>query len=64
MWSKDLEVPRFDYRSVMEEDETMLEFVVLLERYGVVLLRDASTRVGALTDLLERIGFVKNTHYG
>lgn len=53
-----------DYRSAMEEDETMLELVVLLERYGVVLLTDASTRVGALPDLLEKIGFVKQTHYG
>lgn len=53
-----------DYRSAMEKDETMLELLVLLERHGVILLSDASTRVGALTDLIERIGFVKHTHYG
>lgn len=64
LWGKDVDLPRVDYRSAMEKDETLLDWLVLLERYGVVLLTDASTRVGALTDLIERIGFVKPTHYG
>lgn len=64
LWSKDLEVPRIDYRSAMEDDETLLECLVLLERYGIVLLSNASTRVEALTDIVEKIGFAKATHYG
>ncbi|KAK3875066.1 hypothetical protein Pcinc_020052 [Petrolisthes cinctipes] len=64
LWGRELEVPRIDYRSAMEKDESMLELLVLLERYGVVILTEASTRIGALIDMIERIGFVKPTHYG
>ncbi|KAK4326521.1 hypothetical protein Pmani_002969 [Petrolisthes manimaculis] len=64
MWGSEFEVPRIDYRSAMEKDETMLELLVLLERYGVVILTEASTRLGSLIDMIERIGFVKPTHYG
>ncbi|XP_071514607.1 gamma-butyrobetaine dioxygenase-like [Panulirus ornatus] len=63
-WGPEFQVPRVEYRPIMEDDRALLEWILLLERYGVVMLENSSTKKGAINDLINHFAFVKGTHYG
>nr|XP_027232190.1 gamma-butyrobetaine dioxygenase-like [Penaeus vannamei] len=58
------QVPLIDYQSAMEDDRVLLDWLTLLERFGVVLITNAPQKVGAINDFINNIGFIKPTHYG
>lgn len=64
LWSTELELPRIDYNSVMEGDKKLLEFLVTMEKKGVVVLTQAPREPEAVLSIINSIGFVKPTHYG
>ncbi|KAG0714172.1 Gamma-butyrobetaine dioxygenase [Chionoecetes opilio] len=64
LWGTDFEVPYSKYSTVMHDDRALLEWLVVLEKYGVTVVEEAPTRVGAINDFIERLGFLKPTHYG
>ena len=59
-----MEVPRSKYSTVMHDDHALLDWLLVLERYGVTVVEDAPRRVGAINDFIERLGVLKPTHYG
>lgn len=64
LWGSDFQVPRSKYSTVMHEDRALLDWLLLLEKYGVTVVEAAPTRVGAINDFIERLGVLKPTHYG
>lgn len=64
LWSTELELPRLDYEAVMHQDTAMLDFLVTLERKGVVVLTKAPREPGTVFSIINNIGYVKPTHYG
>lgn len=63
-WGSDFKVPEMDFQAVMTDDKALLDWLVIFEKYGVALLKDAPTKVGPLRELIEKIGFMKPMHYG
>ncbi|KAG7169617.1 Gamma-butyrobetaine dioxygenase-like 1 [Homarus americanus] len=63
-WGSGFQVPRLNFQSAMEEDQVLLDWLVQLEKFGVVLVEDAPTRVGTINDFIDTLGFIKSTHYG
>lgn len=63
-WGPGFQVPLIDYQSAMEDDRVLLDWLTLLERFGVVLITNAPQKVGAINDFINNIGFIKPTHYG
>lgn len=59
-----MELPRMDYNGVMNEDKELLDFLVTLEKKGVVVLTDAPREPKAVLTIVNSIGYVKPTHYG
>lgn len=64
LWSTELELPKIDYEAVIRRDKVMLDFLVTLERKGVVVLTDAPREPGTVFSIINSIGYVKPTHYG
>ncbi|XP_063872315.1 gamma-butyrobetaine dioxygenase-like isoform X2 [Scylla paramamosain] len=64
LWSSEFEVPRSKYSTVMHNDKALLDWLVVLEKYGVTVVEEAPRRVGAINDFIERLGVLKPTHYG
>lgn len=64
LWGTGFEVPRSRYSAVMHEDRALLDWLLLLEKFGVTVVEAAPTRVGAINDFIERLGVLKPTHYG
>lgn len=64
LWSTELELPRMDYSGVMNGDKELLDFLVTLEKKGVVVLTDAPREPKAVLTIVNSIGYVKPTHYG
>lgn len=63
-WGSDFKVPEMDFKLAMTDDRALLEWLVMFEKYGVVILKDSPAEVGPLKEFIERIGFMKPTHYG
>ncbi|MPC41954.1 Gamma-butyrobetaine dioxygenase [Portunus trituberculatus] len=64
LWSTEMELPRMDYNGVMHGDKELLDFLVTLEKKGVVVLTDAPREPEAVLTIIKSIGYVKPTHYG
>lgn len=64
LWGTGFKVPRSRYSAVMHEDRALLDWLLLLEKFGVTVVEAAPTRVGAINDFIERLGVLKPTHYG
>ncbi|KAG0718618.1 Gamma-butyrobetaine dioxygenase [Chionoecetes opilio] len=64
LWSTEMELPRLDYEGVMQGDEELLDFLVTVEQKGVAVLTQAPRDPEAVLSIINRIGFVKPTHYG
>lgn len=58
------ELPCISWDSLMEDDSALLEWLLLLETYGLVLVTEAPQETGHVTRLADRVAFVKRTHYG
>lgn len=63
-WGSDFKVPEVDYKLAMTDDRALLEWLVILERYGIVLVKNAPIQKGPVISFINRLGFVRPTHYG
>ncbi|CAL4068021.1 unnamed protein product, partial [Meganyctiphanes norvegica] len=63
-WREDFKLPELDFDEVMNSEHAILDWIVKLERYGVLLLKNSPAQVGPILDLMDKLGFVKKTHYG
>lgn len=57
-------IPVRDFKDVMVDDEMTLEWLLQLENFGVCLLENVPQHLGNVRKLIERVGFIKKTHYG
>lgn len=66
LWGRELleNTPTADYRQIMEDDKSLLSWLLDLDKYGFVLVRNVPVEEGPVPDLQKRIAFEKLTHYG
>ncbi|XP_018023988.1 gamma-butyrobetaine dioxygenase [Hyalella azteca] len=58
------QLPEANWEEVMQSDASLLQWLLLLETYGLVVMKSAPQQQGRIRELAERVAFVKRTHYG
>lgn len=66
LWGSDIlsDLPMANFHEVLREDQALLEFIRKLEDLGLVIVRDAPIHQEAIFSLTNRLGYIKQTHYG
>ena len=54
----------FDYNELMTNDTVLLDWIITVEKHGCALVKNCIQKDTSGCDLIRRIGFVKNSHYG
>ncbi|XP_074606216.1 gamma-butyrobetaine dioxygenase-like [Acropora palmata] len=58
------QIPRHDFREVMEEDGALFSWLSSMHKLGVALICNTPLKVGQVDELCQRVGHAKSTHYG
>lgn len=67
MWSRNNFVnifKSFDYTKVLNENETLLEWLNALAVYGIAVLKNTPPNEDEIYNLGNRVAFIRKTHYG
>ncbi|XP_058816035.1 gamma-butyrobetaine dioxygenase-like [Topomyia yanbarensis] len=54
----------FEFKDVINSDEALLAWIECLIKYGVVMIRNTPLAETEARKLVERVGFIRKTHYG
>lgn len=54
---------RFSLKS-LSEPQALLDFLLFLHRYGVAMLKDCGTEVGAVMEISDRVALLRETVFG
>ncbi|KAL1971232.1 hypothetical protein VTN77DRAFT_184 [Rasamsonia byssochlamydoides] len=57
-------LPTVSYENVMEKEESVLEWLEQIYKWGFCLVKGVPVEPESTQALLERISFIRNTHYG
>ncbi|XP_071840933.1 gamma-butyrobetaine dioxygenase-like isoform X3 [Apostichopus japonicus] len=55
---------RFDFESIMNDDRSLFEWLMDLRKLGLSVIKNSPTRVGAVTELCERVAYTRPTCFG
>ncbi|XP_068238020.1 gamma-butyrobetaine dioxygenase-like [Palaemon carinicauda] len=64
LWGSDFKVHKMDFNLAMTDDRALLEWLIILEKYGIILVENSPQKTGPLLDFINRLGFARPTHYG
>ncbi|KAK2724868.1 hypothetical protein QYM36_001366, partial [Artemia franciscana] len=66
LWNSGLKenLPRSNFFSAINENESLVCWLKSLQKYGVAILENAPCKQGQVRILAHKIGFIKKTHYG
>jgi len=66
LWGRELmdDIPTADYKAIMEDDRSLCQWLMDLDRLGFVLVKNVPVEEGPVPALQKRIAFEKLTHYG
>ena len=57
-------IPSYDCNAVMNDDQSLFEYLYAVYQYGLVLLNDAPVRENFLYELSARMGWLQRTYIG
>ncbi|USG60677.1 TauD/TfdA family dioxygenase [Sneathiella marina] len=63
-WDSQFSVPEFDALDVLQEDETLYDWLVALDTYGLTRLRNVPLERGSVAHLAARIGTIRSSNFG
>jgi hypothetical protein len=66
LWKGDYvnSMPRYDFEHVMQDDKRLLDFLLLLDTHGLVLVENVGTLTNQVVRIAERISYAKSNCYG
>ncbi|CAD5125558.1 DgyrCDS13761 [Dimorphilus gyrociliatus] len=66
LWGSEMKnkVPVQQFQKILDDDNELYLWLRHLEKYGLVLIKDAPREVGQLNKLGQRVFFLRKTHYG
>lgn len=64
LWTADLQLPVFEYQAVMEDPQTLLQWLLTLRDIGLTQVRGVPTEPGSLTQIAKRISFIRESNFG
>lgn len=63
-WMQGLSLPVYDHGAVMQDDDTLLEWLLAVRDVGLTQLHGVPTEPGALIPLAKRISFIRESNFG
>lgn len=57
-------IPILDFTAVIKNDSTLLQWLHILDTWGVCLIDNVPDSLGHVGTLAKRVAFIKKTHYG
>lgn len=64
LWGPGFTVDAFDFEELMEDEATLFKWLVSLEKKGITLIKNTPQEPKACFSIVNKVGFVKPTHYG
>lgn len=64
LWNATLELPVFEYQAVMDNPETLLQWLLVLRDTGLSQIRGVPTEPGSLSAIARRIAFIRESNFG
>jgi gamma-butyrobetaine dioxygenase len=64
LWTRDLKLPVFEYQAVMDDNKTLLQWLLALRDVGLTQVRGMPTEPGSLTQIAKRIAFIRESNFG
>ena len=63
-WVAGFQLPVFDYQAVMEDDATLLQWLLAVRDTGLTQVRGVPTDPGSLSQVARRISFIRESNFG
>ena len=54
----------FEYEQLMKDEKSLMDWIVTVEKYGCAMVKNCPSKDTAGCELIKRVGFVKQSHYG
>jgi gamma-butyrobetaine dioxygenase len=64
IWQADLSIPTFDYQAVMEDDRSLLHWLVEARDTGLTLLKNMPVTEDTMERVAKRISFIRESNFG
>ena len=64
LWDSRFQLPVFDYSAVMEDPNTLLQWLLALRDSGLTQIRGVPTEPGSLVLIAKRISFIRESNFG
>ncbi|ARB28122.1 gamma-butyrobetaine dioxygenase [Pseudomonas tolaasii] len=64
LWNHTFSLPVFDYAAVMQDPETLLQWLLALRDSGLTQIRGVPTEPGSLALIAKRISFIRESNFG
>lgn len=64
LWDSHLQLPVFDYQSLMDDPKALLQWLLALRDTGLTQVRGAPTEPGSLALIARRISFIRESNFG
>lgn len=64
LWTATLALPTFDYQAVMDDEPTLLSWLLALRDVGLTQIRGVPTKPGSLAFIAQRIAFIRESNFG
>lgn len=64
MWQADLEIPTFDYTSVMADDQALLDWLLAARDVGLTRMINMPTSEETMEHVARRISFIRESNFG
>ncbi len=57
-------IPVLDFTTIIQDDSALLQWLQILDTWGVCLMENVPDSLGHVRTLANRVAFIKKTHYG
>ncbi|MHA6791437.1 gamma-butyrobetaine dioxygenase [Pseudomonas bijieensis] len=64
LWRRDLQLPVFDYRTLMDDADALLQWLLAVRDIGLTQVRGVPTEPGSLKLIAQRISFIRESNFG
>ncbi|CAL4102201.1 unnamed protein product, partial [Meganyctiphanes norvegica] len=64
LWGDNFQIPEIEYSPLLTDDKALLDLIVAVEKHGIALVKNSPQEVGPVLKIIDRLGFVKHTHFG
>ncbi|XP_068228654.1 gamma-butyrobetaine dioxygenase-like [Palaemon carinicauda] len=64
LWGPDVKIQNFDYNAILSDDKALLDWLVIMEKMGITVVKNTPQKPQASFEIINKVGFIKQTHYG